>query len=104
MALTLDISPNMEVLLRLKASKSGQEVTAYLMRLVESDLHVDLSEYTGLEDFASSVAGIQAGLEDIEAGRTISLEEFVAEAEAEREQRHKRREAGKNVDQMATSA
>ena len=104
MALTLDISSDMEILLRLQASKRGQDVTSYLIRLVEGDLHVDLSEYAGLEDFASSVAGIQAGLEDIEAGRTISLEEFVAEAEAEREQRRKRREAQKNVAQMETVA
>ncbi len=105
MAVTLDISPDMEILLRLQAAKGGQDITGYLMRLVESDLQINPSEYAGLEDFASSVAGIQAGLEDIEAGRTIAFEDFVAEAEAEREQRRKRREAKTQpADRMETVA
>lgn len=75
MALTLDISPDMETLLRLKAAKSGQDVTGYLLGLVKSDLSVELSEYDGMEDYAASVAGVQAGIEDMEAGRTYSSEE-----------------------------
>ena len=86
MALTLDISPDMETLLRLKAAKSGQDVTGYLLELVKSDLSVDLSEYDGLEDYASSVAGIQSGIEDFNAGNSISFEEWCAR-EAERKKR-----------------
>ncbi len=105
MAVTLDISPDMGILLQRQAAKSGQNITDYLMRLVENDLQINLSEYAGLEDFASSVAGIQAGLEDIEAGRTIAFEDFVAEMEAEREQRRKRREAKpQSADLMETVA
>lgn len=84
MALTLDISNDMETLLRLQAAKGGQDVTGYLLRLVESDLQINLAEYAGLEDFASSVAGIQAGIEDMEAGRTLSFEETFTQLEAEK--------------------
>ena len=76
----------METLLRLQAAKSGQNITGYLMRLVENDLHINLSEYAGLEDFASSIAAIQAGLEDMEAGRTVSLEEAFAQLKEEHRQ------------------
>jgi len=92
MALTLNISVDMELLLHKEAAIHGQDVTAYLLGLVERDINVVLSEYSGLEDFASSVVGIQAGLDDIEAGRTITLEEMVAQGAAEREQRRAARE------------
>ena len=93
MALTLDISPDMETLLRLKAAKGDQDITAYLLHLVEDDLNIDLSEYNGLEDFASSVAGIQAGLEDMEAGRTYSSEEAFAMIEEDKARWRKEKEA-----------
>ena len=87
MALTLDISPDMETLLRLKAAKHSQDITAYLLGLVAGDLSADLSEYNGLEDYASAGAGVQAGIEDMEAGRTYSLEETFAILTAHRGQR-----------------
>lgn len=96
MALTLDISADMELLLNKQAAMNRQDVTAYLLKLVEKDIGADLTEYSGLEDFAGSVAGIQAGLDDVEAGRTISLEEVIAQGEAGREQRRAARE-GKKV-------
>ena len=93
MALTLDISPDMETLLRLKAAKSGQDVTGYLLELVKSDLSVDLSEYDGLEDYAASVAGIKEGIEDINAGNSISFEEWcVREAERKEERRRQKQD------------
>ncbi len=102
MALTLDISPDIETLVRLKANQSGLDVTEYLLRLVESDLNVDLSEHADLEDFASSVAAIQEGLEDIDAGRTFSLEETFAKLEAEKAEWRKERKLGsqKNTHQV----
>ena len=87
MAMTLDVSADMETLLCLKAAKEGITVTGYLMQLVQNDLNIDMSEYAGLEDYASTIAAIQAGLEDAEAGRSISLEEMVAEHEARRKAR-----------------
>jgi len=95
MALTLEISADMELLLRKQAAMNSQDVTAYLLKLVGKDIGADLTEYTGLEDFAGSVAGIQAGLDDVEAGRTISLEEVIAQGEAGREQRRIAREGKK---------
>ncbi len=89
MALTLDISADMETLLRLKAAKNGQDITGYLLELVKSDLSVDLSEYDGLGDYAASVAGVQAGIEDIEAGLTYSVEETFALLKAHRVERRR---------------
>ena len=101
----LNISPDMETLLQLQAAKNSQDITGHLMRLIESDIQINLSEYAGLEDFASSVAVIQAGLDDMEAGRTILLEDFVAEMEAEREQRRKQREVkAQGAERMETAA
>ena len=79
----------METLLRLKAAKSGQDVTSYLLELVKGDLSINLSQYGGLEDCASSVAGVQAGIEDMEAGRTCSSEETFAISKAHRVERRK---------------
>jgi predicted transcriptional regulator len=95
MALTLSISADMELFLNKQAAMNRQDVTTYLLNLVEQDVSADLAEFSGLEDFASSVAGIQAGLDDIEAGRTISLEEVIAQGEAGREQRRIAREGKK---------
>jgi len=89
MALALDISPDMEALLRLKAAKNNQDITTYLLKLVEKDLNIDLSEHDGLEDYASSVTGIEEGLEDFNAGNTISFEEW-CDREAERKQERHR--------------
>ena len=87
MAVTLDISPDMETLLRLKAAKNGQDITGHLLHLVQDDLHVDFSEYDGLEDYASAVASVQAGIEDMEAGRTYSSKEAFAFLQARRTER-----------------
>ena len=102
MAQTLDISPDMETLLRLKAAKSGQDVTDYLLQLVESDLNVDLSEHDSLEGYASAVAGIQAGIEDMEAGRTYSSEEAFAMLEEDKAQWRREHEAQKKASQKST--
>ena len=101
MALTLDISPDMETLLRLKAAKSGQDVTGYLLELVKSDLSVDLSEYDGLKDFASSVASIQEGLEDFNAGNSISVEEWCAREAERKEERRQQRQSSRTVEKVA---
>jgi len=92
MALTLDISLDMETLLRLSAAQNGQDVTGYLLKLVQHDLKVDLAEYAGLEDYASSVAGIQAGLEDFNAGNSISFEEWCLREDARKEERRQQRQ------------
>lgn len=94
MAVILNISPNMEVLLRLKAAQGGQDTTAYLLGLMQEDLHVDLSKYDGLEDYASSVAGIQAGVNDFNDGNSISFEEWCAREAERKEERRQKQVAG----------
>lgn len=85
--MTLDTSPEMETLLRLVAAKNEQTVTDYLLSLVQNDLNVDLSEYAGLEDYAASVSGIQAGLEDFNAGNSISFEDWCLREDMQRAER-----------------
>ena len=101
MALTLEISPDMETLLRLKAAQSNQDITAYLLKLVESDLNIDLSEHDGLEDYAASVAGVRAGLEDLEAGRTYSAEEVSAMLEIDKAE-WRERQAARGIYSLAS--
>ena len=95
MALALDVSPDMETLLRLSAAQKSQDVTAYLLALVQHDLKVDLTEYTGLEDYASAVAGVQAGIEDMQAGRTFSSEEAYQTLEEQKAAWRQEKEARK---------
>ena len=97
MAITLEVTPEVEALLHLQATQSGQGVSAYLLRLVERDLQLDTAEHPSLEDFALSVAAVQEGFRDDEAGRTVSLEEAFDQLEEEkvkwrREQRAKSRD------------
>lgn len=79
--ITLETTPEVETLLRLQAGRSDEEIAAYLLRLVEQDCQIDPHEYANLEDFARSIASIQQGLEDAEAGRTVSLNEAFAHLE-----------------------
>ena len=92
MALTLDISPDMETLLRLSAAQKGQDATSYLLTLVQQDLNVDLSEHADLEDYASSVASIQAGLEDLNAGNSISFEDWCLREDARKKERNQQKQ------------
>jgi hypothetical protein len=90
MALTLNISPEMETMLRRKATRNGQEITGYLLQLVENDLSTDLSEHAGLEDYAASVAGIQAGMQDFNAGNSISFEDWCSREDTRKEKGQQR--------------
>lgn len=87
MAITLEVSADMEALLNRLAAENEQDVSAYLLKLVENSLRMetDLSDFDGLEDYASSVAAIQEGLDDADAGRTYSMEEVFARGRAGRE-------------------
>jgi len=82
----------MELLLHNQAALSGQDITAYLLKLVEKDIGAELDEFSGLEDLAGSVAGIQAGLDDFDAGRIYSLEEVFGQLEARAQERRAARE------------
>ena len=79
MALTLDVSADMELLLHKQAAMNGQDVTTYLLKLVEKDIGAEMDEFSGLEDLAGSVAGIQAGLDDVGVSCTYSIEEVFSQ-------------------------
>ena len=78
MTLILEVSPEAEAQIRMKATARGQEITEYLVMLTENDQVIDLTEFEDQDDFDDSVAGIREGLADLEAGRTYSLEEASA--------------------------
>ena len=92
MTLTLELSPEEEVRLRTNAAVRGQDIKEYLLTLAENDQVIDLTEFEDQADFDDSVAGIREGLEDLEAGRTYSLEEVSAELEAHRAERREEKE------------
>ena len=93
MALVLEISPEAEARLKMYAAERGQDVTEYLVELAEYSHVIDLSEFKDQADFDDSVAGIREGLADLEAGRTYSLEETFAHAEAHLDEWEKQQHA-----------
>ena len=97
MTVTLELSPDVEERLRTNAAVHGLPITEYLVTLAANDPVIDLSEFRDMADFEESVAGIRAGLADLEAGRTISLEEMAAELKARAEERSKNSSAVMSV-------
>lgn len=105
MTLTIELPPAREARLREKAAKHGKDVAAYLLDLADPEgagtppaALKPLSEYTSDAEFVAeaihaaarrghdpaTVASIAQGIADGEAGREISLEEYVAQMQAER--------------------
>ena len=77
MSIFISLSPEVEARLREKAAQQGQDVS-----LVAAELLARILEWE-LQDSEEAVAGIQRGLDDFEAGRSRSFQEFAEE------QRHK---------------
>ena len=73
MAIVVSLSPELEARLREKAAQQGQDVSLVATELLESILEWEL------EDSEEAIKGIQQGLEDFEAGRFRSFDEFVEE-------------------------
>lgn len=87
MTLTIDLPARLQATLEADAKAQARPVADVLTdRLATLYTKVDSGEV----DLAE-VAAIQEGLDDLNAGRTVSLEEFVAQGQAERA----RRRAGK---------
>jgi len=93
MTLTLELPPHVEERLRTNAALHDKDIADYVMALVENDAPIDLTEFNDMADFDASVASIREGLADLDAGRTISLEQLSAELEARAEERRKKRGA-----------
>lgn len=73
MAIFVSLSPEVEARLREKAAQQGQDVN-----LVAAELLARILEWE-LQDSEAAVAGIQSGLDDFEAGRFRSFNEFAEE-------------------------
>ncbi|AFY50996.1 hypothetical protein Nos7524_5273 [Nostoc sp. PCC 7524] len=73
MAIVVSLSPELEARLREKAAQQGQDVSLVATELLESILEWEL------QDSEAAIKGIQQGLEDFEAGRFRSFDEFAEE-------------------------
>lgn len=77
MTIVLTLSPELEALLHDKAAQRGQDVS-----IVASELLARVLEWEG-QDAEEAIKGIQQGLDDFDAGRFRSFQDFAEE------QRHK---------------
>ena len=77
MAIVVSLSPELEARLREKATQQGQDVSFVAAQLLEAVLEWEV------QDSEAAIKGIQQGLEDFEAGRFRSFDDFADE------QRHK---------------
>lgn len=73
MPIVVNLSPELEALLRDKALRQGQDVD-----LVASELLASILEWEE-QDAAEAIKGIQQGLDDFEAGQFRSFQDFAAE-------------------------
>lgn len=77
MSIVVTLNPKLEALLHIRAAKQGQDVNFIASELLASIL--DWEE----KDSEEALKGIQKGLDDFEAGRYRSFQDFAEE------QRHK---------------
>ena len=77
MAIVVTLSPELEALLRDRAAQRGQDVNVVASELLASVLELED------QDAEEATKGIQQGLDDFEAGRFRSFQDF------DEEQRHK---------------
>ena len=73
MSIIVSLSPEVEAQLRERATQQGQDVS-----LVAAELLARILEWEA-QDSKEAVAGIQQGLDDFEAGRSRSFQEFAEE-------------------------
>ncbi|MEH2089619.1 MULTISPECIES: hypothetical protein [unclassified Nostoc] len=73
MAIVVSLSPELEARLREKATQQGQDVSFVAAQLLEAVLEWEV------QDSEAAIKGIQQGLEDFEAGRFRSFDDFADE-------------------------
>ena len=73
MNIVISLSPEVEARLRKKAEQQGQDVS-----IVAAELLANVLEWE-TQDSQEAIAGIQRGLDDFEAGRFRSFDEFAEE-------------------------
>ena len=84
MTLTLELPPELEARLKTNAAVHGKDVADYLLALAENDPPIDMTRFKDMADFEESVAELQQGFADADAGRTFSFEEVFARGRAGR--------------------
>lgn len=70
MPIVVTLSPELEALLRARAARQGQDVSLVASRLLASVLQAEE------QDLEEAIKGVQQGLEDFEAGKFRSFEDF----------------------------
>jgi predicted transcriptional regulator len=73
MTITVTLSPETEAKLLEKAARQGKDVATVAAELLASVLEWEA------QDYEDAVEGVQRGLDDFEAGRFRSFEEFAEE-------------------------
>jgi predicted transcriptional regulator len=73
MAIAISLTPELEARLREKATQQGKDIS-----LVAAELLTNILDWE-LEDSQAAIQGIQQGLEDFEAGRFRSFDDFANE-------------------------
>ncbi|MBD2772347.1 hypothetical protein [Iningainema tapete] len=73
MAIFVTLSPELEALLRDKAARLGQDVDIVASQLLTNALEWEV------QDSIEAIKGIQQGLDDFEADRFRSFDEFAEE-------------------------
>jgi predicted transcriptional regulator len=73
MTITVTLSPEAEAKLHEKAARQGKDVATVAAQLLASVLEWEA------QDYEEAVEGIQRGLDDFDAGRFRSFEEFAEE-------------------------
>ncbi|NEU72100.1 hypothetical protein PI95_005810 [Hassallia byssoidea VB512170] len=73
MTIVISLSPEVEARLREKAAQSGQDVSIVAAQMLASVLEWEA------QDSQEAIEGIQRGLDDFEAARFRSFDEFAEE-------------------------
>ncbi len=73
MTIVVTLSPELETLLRDRAEQQGRDIS-----FVASELLANVLEWEG-QDSEEAINGIQQGLDDFEAGRFRSFQDFAEE-------------------------
>lgn len=73
MGIIITLNPQLEALLRSKAAQQGQDVNLIASQLLASVLELEA------QDTQEAIQGIQQGLDDFEAGRYRSFDDFALE-------------------------
>jgi predicted transcriptional regulator len=71
-SIVVSLSPELEALLREKAARQGQEISLTAAEILANALAWEI------QDSEEAIEGIQQGLDDFEAGRFRSFDDFAA--------------------------